>query len=103
MQVHLRIYSNGKLYDSFAVNAEEGCFKLETDLVSSHHEILDGPAQIYQKIFQIELTILETNSFIVMHIPIHQSTEWEIIKGTDIYTIGFFCILGKQDRELVKQ
>ncbi|MCW8856224.1 MAG: hypothetical protein OQJ95_02590 [Kangiella sp.] len=102
MQVHLRIYKNGTHYESIAINAKEGCYQLETDLVSSHHEVTTDPAGIHSKVFQINLNLLDSSSSVVMHVPIHQSSEWEVIKGTDIYTIGFYCILGEQGEELLE-
>ena len=102
MQVHLRVYAKSELYDSFAINAEDGCYKLETNLVSSHHEIIDDPAKIGDKVFQINLKIFDTGSSITLHMPIHQSTEWEVVKGSEIYTIGFYCNLGELGRKVVE-
>lgn len=93
MQVHFRVYANGELYDSFAINAKNGCYKLETNFISSNHEVIDDPVSSKKKIFQISLMIFETQSSIILHMPIHQSNEWEVIKGADIYTIGFYCNL----------
>ena len=101
MQVHLRVYANGELYDSFAINAEEGCYKIETSLISSHHEIIDDPVTVDAKLFQVCLNVFDTASSIALHMPIHQSTEWEIVKGSDIYTIGFYCNLGVLGHNLV--
>lgn len=101
MQVQLRIYSDGSLFETLAINAEDDCYVVETDKVTSHHQVIDDPANVYLKVFQIELTIPDTQSLIVLHMPLHQSEDWEVVKGTDVYTIGFYCILGKQGHELV--
>jgi hypothetical protein len=101
MQVHFRLYANNELYASFAINAEDGAYKFENKLLSSLHEVLGDPAEVHHKIFQISLDIFETESNIVLHMPIHQSSNWEVIKGSEIYTIGFYCNLGEKGKKLI--
>ena len=97
MQVHLRIYENSEFYDSFAINAKDDRFTVSTELVTSCHQVIGDPANVYDKIFQIELKIVEEGATILLHMPIHQSDEWEVVNGTDKYVIGFFCNLNEND------
>ena len=99
MQVHIRLYENDKLYEKFAINAFDGCYCVNTELISSHHAVVDDKAGVYDKIFEIILKVFASDYTILMHMPIHQSEKWEIIKINDTYTVAFFCNLGTEAKQ----
>jgi hypothetical protein len=101
MQVHMRLYSNEKIYETFVINAFDGCYCIKTDLISSHHEVINDEAKVYDKIFQIKLEVFETDFTIMLHMPIHQSGDWEVIHVNDNYTVGFYCNLGDKGKSLL--
>ena len=95
MQVQIKIFESGEIYDTFAVNAFNECFSTERDLISTQHQVVDDEANIYEKIFQVKLLIKEPGNTIMMHIPIHQSDDWEFLMEHMGFKIFFFCILGE--------
>lgn len=94
MQVHLRVYADGTLYDEFAINAFEGCYVKKTNLIHSHHQVIPDQANVHDFVFQVELSVLVDDFSILMHIPMHQSDGWEVVGPMGKYTVGFYCILG---------
>ena len=96
MQVQMRLYRNDELYEEFAINAFDVCFCVKTPLVSSEHKAIEDPADENKKVVQVIIKVFDENYTITMLIPVHQSDKWEVIVVSDEYTIGFYCILGKQ-------
>ncbi len=97
MQVQFKILKDGEEYDFFGINAFDSCFKTDRELVSTHHQVVDDEAKVYDKIFQVKLVLKATNYTVMMHMPIHQSEEWEYLGEFNDYKIYFFCILGEND------
>lgn len=95
MQVQFQIFENGQKYDSFGVNAFDECFAVDTDLIHAHHQVVDDEAKVYEKIFQVKLVIKSTGSSIMMHMPIHQSEDWEFLMEHEGLKVFFYCILGE--------
>jgi hypothetical protein len=94
MQVQFKIFENGEIYDSFGINAYDDCFETNRELVSSHHQVVDDKAKVYDKIFEIKLNFNKTGSRVIMHTPIHQSEDWEFLMKHQGFKIFFYCILG---------
>ena len=95
MQVQLRLYKDDKLFDTSAVNAFKECFRTNTKLVKIEHQIVDDESNVHAFVHQVWIKLLDSDSKFVLHIPIHQSDEWEVIKLDDNYTLAFYCILGE--------
>ena len=100
MQVKFKILVDGKVYDDFAVNAFDECHIVDRELTYAHHQVLDDSAQVYEKIFQLELTFKETDYRVTMHMPIHASRNWEHLGEFGEYDIYFYCILGANNNDM---
>ena len=96
MQVQMRLYRNDELYEEFAINAFDECFCVNTQLILSEHKTIEDPADENKKAVQVIIKVLDEDYTITMLIPVHQSDKWEVIVVSNEYTIGFYCILGKQ-------
>ena len=96
MQAHIKIYKNNEPYDEFAFNAYDGKYQTETDLVRAEFEPIDDPAENVDKVVTLLIKVVQDNYAIAMLIPVHQSTEWEINKISEVYTVAVYCILGEQ-------
>ena len=92
MQVHVRLYKAGALYDEFAFNAVDGKYQTKTSLTSSTFESTDDPEGLVEKLVNLVIRVNDDDYSIAMLIPVHQSTEWEIVKISEVYTVGFYCI-----------
>lgn len=95
MQAHLRLYRNGEIYETCAVNAFKECYCVNTQLISIEHQVVDDRAEVYGNIFHIKLNVTESDMTFLLHMPIQQSEAWETIVLDDIYTLGFYCNLGE--------
>ncbi|GAB2198359.1 hypothetical protein [Sessilibacter sp. MAH4] len=99
MQVQFKIFKGGEEYDFFGVNAFDECFCIERDLISTQHQVVDDEAKVFEKIFQVKLVLKASNYTVMMHMPIHQSEEWELLGEYEGYEIYFYCILGETQAE----
>jgi len=98
MHVRFAIFENGELYTKFAINAFDECYQTDNGLIKSHFQVINDKAKVYKKILQIEVEIVETKIQILMHMPIHQSDDWERAGiFFDRYTVYFYCEPGKVD------
>jgi len=97
MQVHIKIYKNKILYDEFAFNACDGKFQTETDLIKSEFEIINDPSEKVEKVVTLLAKIIKDNYTIALMIPVHSSSEWEIIEISEVYIMTVFCILNDED------
>lgn len=97
MQVHIKVYRNKELYDEFTFNAHDGKHQTETVLVKSEFEAIDDPAGKVEKVVTLLAKVVEDNYTIAMLIPVQKSSEWEINKISDIYTVAVYCILGGEN------
>lgn len=95
MQVQMRLYLNGELYETFALNAFDECFCVKTDLISSEHKAIDDPDNESKKLVQVIIKVFQTKYTITLLIPVHQSEKWEFIQVSNDYSIAFYCILGE--------
>ena len=98
MQVHLRLYKNNEIYDTCAINAFNECYRAETQLISIEHQVVDDQSKIHEHIFQIRMEIPESDMTFLVHMPIHQSDEWEVMVLNDMYILGFYCTLGELNK-----
>jgi len=95
MQVHIRIYKYGEVYDSFAVNGFEQKYKVQTDKSTAEFQILRDAGEVEGFALSLLINFNEDGCSAALLIPVHESSEWEVVKPLDEYTIGFFCILGE--------
>ncbi|WP_444933907.1 hypothetical protein [Microbulbifer sp. JTAC008] len=102
MQVQFKIFKSGDEYDVFGINAFDECFCTERNMVSTQHQVVDDEAKVYEKIFQIKLVLKASNYIVMMHMPIHQSEEWEFLGEYEDYEIYFYCILGQNTSESMR-
>ena len=97
MQVHMRLYLDGDLFETLVVNASEqkGCTHSEGATV--HHQIVDDQAEVYDRIFQIWIEVPSTDMKFVLHMPIGRSEEWEVLSLDDSHTLGFYRVAAATD------
>ena len=95
MQVQLRLYKKGELLDTSAINAYKECFCTSTHHIEIEHQVVDDEAKVHKYVHQVWIKLLDSDSKFVLHIPIHQSDKWEVIKLDEDFTLGFYCILGE--------
>lgn len=95
MQVQFRLYKNGELFDTSAINAYRECYKATTELIEIEHQIVDDQAKIHNCIHQVWIKLLDSDTKFVLQIPVHQSEDWEVIQLDEVFTLGFFCIEGE--------
>jgi len=101
MQVQVRLYKNRELYDTSVMNAYKECYLINTDLIELKHQVVPDKAEVHEYVYQVWIKLSKSDTKFVLHIPIHQSEEWEVIKLDDIYTLGFYCILPELSSEEV--
>ncbi|GAA0213723.1 hypothetical protein GCM10009123_21170 [Kangiella japonica] len=94
MQVQIKVYRNERLYDEFAFNTHDEKYKTETELVRAEFEAIDDPAGKVDKVVSLLVNVNEDNYTIAMLIPVHQSSEWEVSRISENYTLAVYCILG---------
>jgi len=95
MQVHLRLYKDGELFDTTAINAYKECHRATTKFVEVEHQVVEDEAKVYDYVHQVWIKLLDSEAKFVLHIPIHQSDEWEVIQLDENFTLGFYCLLGE--------
>ena len=95
MQVQLRLYKDEELFETSAINAYKECFSATTELLEIEHQVVDDEAKVHDYVHQVWIKLLGSDTKFVLHIPIHQSDEWEVIKLDETYTLGFYCISGE--------
>jgi len=95
MQVQLRLYKDGELFDTSAINAYKECYCASTKLTEIEHQVVEDEAKVYEYVHQVWIKLLGSDTKFVLHIPIHQSDEWEVIKLGENFTLGFYCTLGE--------
>ena len=93
MQAQIKVYRNEVLYDEFAFNVFDGKYQTETELVRAEFEAIDDPAGQVDKVVTLLVKVAEDDYAIAMLIPVHQSSEWEINKISEEYTVAVYCIL----------
>ena len=94
MLAQIKIYKNSELYDEFAFNAYDGKYQTKTELIRAEFEAIDDPAGKVNKVVTLLIKVAEDNYSMAMLIPVHQSSEWEINKISEKYTVAVYCILG---------
>lgn len=99
MQVQFKVFKSKERYDHFGINAFDECFCSDRELISTHHQVVGDEAQVYDRVFQVKLFLKATGFTIMMHMPIHQSDDWEYLGDFEDYEVYFFCILGKKARD----
>ncbi len=92
MQVHMRLYVDGDLFESIVINAAEQENCSHADNVTVHHQIVDDQAEVFDRIFQVWIKVPSTDMKFVLHMPIGQSEDWEVLSLDDKHTLGFFRI-----------
>jgi len=95
MQVHLRLYKGGELYDTTAINAYRECYSTNTELINVEHQVVVDESKVHDLVHQVWVKVNESDMKFLLHIPIHKSDEWEQIVLDGNYTLGFYCILGE--------
>ncbi len=90
MQVHMRLYLDGDLFETLVVNASERETCAETEKLTVHHKLVEDESDVSDKIFQVWLKVPTTGMEFLLHMPIGQSEDWEVLSLDDSHTLGFY-------------